>query len=77
LHFSEEKTAKLIKEIGKLEGELSLERQNELTQKRKTEHAFDKITELVNRYQEKGILTASEASELISVIGAIRGEVVE
>ena len=77
LHFSEEKTAKLIKEIEKLEGELSLERQNELTQKRKTEHAFDKITELVNRYQAKGILTASEASELISVIGAIRGEVVE
>ena len=64
-------------EFAKRKIEELIEKQNELTQKRKTEHAFDKITELINRYQAKGILTASEASELISVIGAIRGEVVE
>lgn len=77
LNLPEKKEAKLLKAIGKLEKEFAKEHENEREEKRKTNHAFEKIIKIIKKYEKKSILTHNEAEELISIIEQIKGKVLE
>ncbi|MCI0533581.1 hypothetical protein L0Y49_05190, partial [bacterium] len=77
LDLPDKKEKKILKTIDKLLKELNKEHKNEKQEKKKTGKAFDDLIKKIKQFEKKGILTAEEAGELISIIERIRGEVVE
>jgi hypothetical protein len=71
------KKANLIKRIEKLEKELITEHKNKKKEILKTKRAFEMVVDAISRFQKKGILTTDEATELLGIVGQIRGLVVK
>ena len=77
LDLPDKKEKQLNKVIDKLEKELAKERKKEKAEKLKTEQAFKHLLKLIEQYQKKKVLSADDASELISVIRALMSKVVK
>jgi len=63
--------------IDKLGKELAREHKKEKVEKLKTEQAFKHLLKIIEQYQKKKVLSADEASELISVVENIQSKVVK
>ena len=63
--------------MDKLEKELMKERKKERLEKLKTKQAFAKVFRLISLYEKKKLLTAGEATELITMLENIMNMVVE
>ncbi|OHA25994.1 MAG: hypothetical protein A3D52_01245 [Candidatus Taylorbacteria bacterium RIFCSPHIGHO2_02_FULL_44_36] len=77
LDLPDKKEKRLLKVIDRLEKELAKERKKEKAEKLKTEQAFKHLLKIIEQYQKKKVLSADEASELISVIGTLMSKVVK
>jgi len=77
LDIPEQKKARLIKKIEKLEKVLEKEFKNEQKKKQKTSVAFENLTKKISQFQKKGTLTSEEVTELLEIIEKIKGSVVK
>ncbi|HBV01436.1 MAG TPA: hypothetical protein DEF00_03535 [Candidatus Taylorbacteria bacterium] len=77
LELPPKKEKELLKRMDKLEKELMKERKKERLEKLKTKQAFAKVFRLISLYEKKKLLTAGEATELITMLENIMNMVVE
>ncbi len=77
LDLPEKNGTKLLKKIEKMEKELAKEHKNEKQEKRKTGKVFEKLAGEVKKFEEKGLISGDESTELISIIEQIKEKVVK